>query len=187
MEAAERVYLGYSVSGRRGKRHRKPKYSKSSAKPNCSEIRMIQVLIQVEAGSRDRRLYNEKTLVYKETRRMPLPFPYPYGFVVGTSAEDGDAVDCYIITKDRLKAGTIVECEPIGLLKQHEGDEIDHKVLAVLPGQVVEISEELLKELQDFIYAIFAHFQETHVRVGPILPIEAALQHIQACQDVSDT
>jgi inorganic pyrophosphatase len=148
---------------------------------------MIQVLIQVEAGCRDRRLYNEKTLVYEETRRMPLPFPHPYGFVVGTSAEDGDAVDCYIITKEGLKAGTIVECEPVGLLEQHEGDEIDHKVLAALPGQNVEISEDLLKELQGFIYAVFAHFQEVQVRVGPILPVEAALQHIQACQDVSDT
>jgi inorganic pyrophosphatase len=144
---------------------------------------MMKVLIQVEAGSRDRKLYDEKTLEYRETRQMPQPFPYPYGFIIGTSAEDGDAVDCYLITKDRLQAGTIVECEPIGLLEQHEADEIDHKVLAALPGQDVELGNELLKELQDFIYAIFAHFQEPHVRVGPILPPEAALQHIQACQD----
>ena len=144
---------------------------------------MIRVLIQVEGGSRDRRLYNEKTLEYRETRRMPQPFPYPYGFVIGTSAEDGDAVDCYIITKDRLKAGSIVECEPVGLLEQHEGDEIDHKVLASLPGQDVILGNELLQELQDFIHAIFAHFQELHVRVGPILPQAAALQHIRACQD----
>lgn len=186
MEADERAYLGYSVSRRRGKRHRKPKYSKSLAKLNCSEIPMIQVLIQVEAGSRERRLYNEKTLEYRETRRMPQPFPYPYGFVIGTSAEDGDAVDCYIITKDKLKAGSIVECEPVGLLEQHEGDEIDHKILASLPGQDVKLGNELLQELQEFILAIFAHFQEVQVRVGPILPLEAALQHIRACQDVSD-
>jgi inorganic pyrophosphatase len=144
---------------------------------------MIKVLIQVEAGSRDRKLYNEKTLEYRETRQMPQPFPYPYGFIIGTSAEDGDAVDCYLITKDRLKAGTIVECETIGLLEQHEGDEIDHKVLAAMPGQDVETGEELLKELQDFIYSVFAQFQDIQVHVGPILPPEAALQHIQACQD----
>jgi inorganic pyrophosphatase len=148
---------------------------------------MIQVLIQAEAGSHDRKIYNEETLEYRETRRMPQPFPYPYGFVIGTSAEDGGAVDCYLITKDRLKAGTIVECEPIGLLEQHEGDEIDHKILASLPGQDVELGNELLKELQDFIYAIFAHFQEAHVRVGHILPPEAALQHIRACQNKPNT
>jgi hypothetical protein len=31
---------------------------------------MIQVLIQVEAGSCDKRIYNERTLEYRETRRI---------------------------------------------------------------------------------------------------------------------
>ena len=146
---------------------------------------MIQVLIQAEAGSHDRKIYNEKTLEYRETRQMPQPFPYPYGFVIDTSAEDGDAVDCYLITKDRLKAGSIVGCEPIGLLEQHEGDEIDHKVLAAMPGQDVETGAELLKELQDFIYSVFAQFQDIQVRVGPIQSRAVALNHIQKLRDTS--
>lgn len=144
---------------------------------------MIQVLIQVEAGSHEKNFYNEKTLEYRETRRGSKPYPYPYGFIIGTSAEDGDAVDCYIITKDILETGTIVECEPIGLLEQHEDGEIDHKVLAALPGQDVELGPELLKELQDFIYAIFARFPDAQVRVGPIQPRAAALNHIQHFRD----
>jgi len=144
---------------------------------------MIQVLIQVEAGSRDKRLYNEKTREYRETRRVSQPYPYPYGFIVGTNAEDGDAVDCYLITKDFLKAGTIVECEPVGLLEQDEGGEIDHKVLAVLPGQDVEIGTALLNVLQDFIHSIFAAFPDVNVRVGPIQPREAALNYIREFQD----
>lgn len=144
---------------------------------------MIQVLIQVEAGSHEKNFYNEKTLEYRETRRGSKPYPYPYGFIIGTSAEDGDAVDCYIITKDILKTGTIVECEPIGLLEQHEDGEIDHKVLAALPGQDIELGPELLKELQDFIYAIFARFPDAQVRVGPIQPRVAALNHIQHFRD----
>lgn len=144
---------------------------------------MIKVLIQVEAGSRDKYFYNERTLEYRETHHVSQPYPYPYGFIVGTSAEDGDAVDCYIITRDRLKSGEIVECEPIGLLEQNEDGEIDHKVLAAIPGQDVELGQELLKELQDFIYAVFAKFPEVHVRVGHILPQEAALNHIQEFRD----
>jgi inorganic pyrophosphatase len=143
---------------------------------------VIQVLIQAEAGSRDRRVYNEKTLEYRETRRGPRSYPYPYGFIIGTCGEDGDAVDCYLITKDRLPAGSIVECEAMGLLEQHEGDEVDHKVLAALPGQEVEVREELLQALQDFIYSVFARFPEAHVRIGHILPRQAALLHIQSFQ-----
>ena len=144
---------------------------------------MIKVLIQVEAGSRERNLYNEKTLELKGRRRMSRPFPYPYGFIIGTSAADGDCVDCYIITTNKFKAGSMVECEPVGLMEQDENGEIDHKVLAALPGQTVEPDERLLKELRDFIYALMAPFPDVHISIGNILPREAALQHIQEFRD----
>lgn len=144
---------------------------------------MIKVCIEVDAGSREKNLYNEKTLEYKETRRVSRPYPYPYGFILGTSAAEGDNVDCYLITRDSLKPGTIVDCEPIGLLEQDEDGEVDHKVLAVLPGQDVEIGQELLQELRDFIHAVFAQYPDMVVRVGRMLPREAALHHIQTCRD----
>jgi inorganic pyrophosphatase len=144
---------------------------------------MIKVCIEVEAGSCDRQRYNEKTLEYQGTRRSARPYPYPYGFIIGTSAGDGGNVDCYLITHDSLKAGTIVECEPIGLLEQDEDGEIDHKVLAAMPGQEVEVGQGLLQELRDFIYAVFAQFPNVCVRVGHMLPREAALQHIAACRE----
>jgi len=144
---------------------------------------MIKVCIEVDAGSLEKNLYHEKTLEYRETRPVSRPYPYPYGFILGTTAEEGDNVDCYLITRDSLKPGTIVECEPIGLLEQHEDGEIDHKILAALPGQDIEAGEELLKELRDFIQAVFAQYPDMVVRVGRILPREAALNHIQACRD----
>jgi inorganic pyrophosphatase len=140
---------------------------------------MIKMLIQVATGSCDRKIYNESTLEYLETRSGSQPYPYPYGFIVGTSAADGACVDCYLITNDKVTAGSIVECEPVGLLLQDEDGEIDHKVLAVIPGQVVTIDQELLRELQEFIETIFAEDPDMRVRVGPILPREAALNHIQ--------
>src|SRR6266508_6493389 len=111
---------------------------------------MIKVLIQVEAGSCDKNLYNEKTLEYKNTSRISRPYPYPYGFIIGTNAADGDCVDCYLITNDKLESGTIIECEPVGLLEQGEDGEVDHKVLAAIPGQDVILGPGLLKELRDF-------------------------------------
>lgn len=91
------------------------------------------------------------------------------------------------ISAGRQGAGYIalvlVECEPIGLLEQREGQEIDHKIVAALPGQHVVLSQTLLQELQDFIYAVFAEFPDEDVRVGPILPREAALKHIQTCRE----
>ena len=142
---------------------------------------MIKVLIEVEAGSRDKKLYDELTLEYKETRQVSRPYPYSYGFILGTRGADGDSVDCYLITNDSPKSGAIFECQPIGLLEQDEDGEIDHKVLAALPGQEVEIGQVLLQELRDFIYAVFAQYPDVGVLVGDILPREAALHYIQEC------
>ena len=145
-----------------------------------SESDKIRVCIQVEAGSTESRRYNEKTLEYRGTRQVSRPYPYPYGFILETDAEDGDNVDCYLITHEKVTAGSIVECKPIGLLEQHEGEEIDHKILAALPGQEEVVNETLLQELQAFIYAIFARFPDINIRVGPLLPQEAALDYLRA-------
>jgi inorganic pyrophosphatase len=140
---------------------------------------MIQVLIQAAAGSRDRMVHDEGTLQYLETRRVAVPYPYPYGFIIGTRAEDGDCVDCFLITVPGPKAGTIVDCQPAGLLWQDENGQADHKVLAAMPGQEIALDDDLLHELREFVTTIFAAWPEVRVRVGPILPREAALAHLR--------
>lgn len=144
---------------------------------------MIKVLVQVSGGSVERRVYDERTLEYNETRRGHHPYPYPYGFILGTRAEDGDSLDCYVITHSDLPAGSIVECEPIGMLEQIEDDEVDHKVLAALPGQEVELNSELVEELRTFIQRIFADYPEMHVTVGKVLSREDALRHIEELRE----
>ena len=86
-------------------------------------------------------------------------------------------------TIERLRAGTVVACEPIGLLKQNEDGEVDHTVLAAIPGQDVEVGDKLMRELRAFIYAVFAPFSDTSVHVGRMLPCEAALHYIQVCRE----
>lgn len=140
---------------------------------------MIRVFIQHEAGSRKRHLYDEKTLEYLGTRLALLPIPYPYGFILDTSSADGDCVDCYVITGDRLISGTIVDCEPIGLLEHNEGEEPDHKVLAALPGQEVKPDQALLDKLRAYIEGVFAQYPEITVHVGRILPKQKALRYLQ--------
>jgi inorganic pyrophosphatase len=146
---------------------------------------MIEVFVEVEAGSRDKRLYDEGTLQYKETRRVLQPYPFPYGFVLGTRCEDGECVDCYILTSDRLQAGTVVDCRPVGLLEQTEGQEIDHKILATLPGQSADVDRELHERLRSFIQGVFRAFPDTKVQVGRILSRDRALEYLREHQSKS--
>lgn len=139
---------------------------------------MIEVLIEATAGSREKRSYDEQTLEYKGSGETLLPYPYPYGFILNTRTDEGDGVDCYILTRSSLDGGSRVSCEPIGLLEFFEEDEKDHKVLALLPGETASLDERLRSELEGFIYGIFKRFPEMRVRVGALRPKEEAERFI---------
>ena len=144
---------------------------------------MIKVLIQAESGSRDKMRYDEKTLAPIAAGRVSQPYPYPYGFVLETTAADGDNVDCYVFGDSTLKSGCIVECEVVGLLDQIESGEPDHKVLAVVTGQKAVLPDQAFELLQGFIYGIFSEYPDTTVSVGPIHPRDTAIRYIRECQD----
>jgi len=144
---------------------------------------MIRVFIEAEAGSREKHMYDEATLKPKGVRRACRPYPYPYGFVVGTAGgaqDEGDGLDCYVITARRPRAGATVECEPAGLLEMTEDGEPDHKLLAVDPGSEIAIAESVADELRDFIYGVFSRYPEVRVEVGRRLPRQAALDLLAA-------
>ena len=144
--------------------------------------RTIRVLIQAEAGSNVRTRYDETTLIPSSVGRVSQPYPYPYGFVIDTIAPDGDNVDCYVVGSSGLKSGTVVDCEPVGLLEQVETGEPDHKVLAVVAGQEEVVPDDTLEVLRDFIYAVFSDFPDDSVSIGPIHSRDAALRYLRACQ-----
>jgi inorganic pyrophosphatase len=144
---------------------------------------MVKVYIEVTPGSRSKNLYNEKTFELEGVREVREPYPYPYGFIIGTVTDDGEAVDAYIITDAVLEPGTPVECEPVGMLEMMEGDEVDHKVLCALPGEDVEIGEDLRQVLRTFIIEAFKAYPKVKVDVGNILPKQDALAHIHSAQE----
>lgn len=139
---------------------------------------VLKVFIECEAGSDKKNRYDDETLEFKSTDRVLRPYPYAYGFIIGTNGVDGECVDCFVITEDHLQAGTIVDCEISGLLEFDEDGEDDHKVIAYLPGRAVETDPRLRETLEQFMYGIFAKFPDMKVKVGDILPKQAALDHI---------
>lgn len=144
---------------------------------------IVKVLIQAEAGSPEITRYDEKVLKPIGVSRISRPYPYPYGFVVATTAADGDNIDCYVFGDEELKSGTIVDCELVGMLEQMESEEPDHKVLAVVAGQKAGLPDGVLAVLQDFIYAVFSEYPGSAVTVGPIHPREIAVQYVRDHRD----
>jgi inorganic pyrophosphatase len=80
----------------------------------------VGVFIQNEAGSNRKHYHDEKTLEWNRVVDVSRPYPYPDGFVVGTTAEDGGNVDCFVITNERLKTGQLVEGQIASLMERFE-------------------------------------------------------------------
>jgi inorganic pyrophosphatase len=135
----------------------------------------MKVVIEVAGGSCERTLFNEQTLEPRGTRQMPRPYPYPYGFIPGTHSEDGDCLDCFVLTSQPLAAGMQVECEAVGVLEMLEDGQPDPKVLAVLPGESAALDPALRGCLHEFIEAVFAEFPDAVVQVGEIVKKEQAI------------
>ena len=146
---------------------------------------MIRVFIQHEAGSDQKHIHDEKTLEYKRTVTVSRPYPFPYGFILDSTSEDGDNLDCFVITEQPLKTGMLVECEPIALLEQIEDGEEDHNVLAALPGETPEIDQAMMDTFREFTLHVFDHVPGKQIAVGKLFPREAAEAHIRASSDKS--
>jgi inorganic pyrophosphatase len=142
----------------------------------------MRVFIENEAGSRRKSTYDERTLRLLSTADVSAAYPYPNGFVIGTMSGDGDAVDCFVITDQPLRAGSTVECEAIGLLEQVEDGEIDHKVLAAIAGTRTQVNAATLATLKDFIAKVFAHVTDKTMVIGRLLSCEVAQLYLRECR-----
>ena len=152
----------------------------------------MKVFIENEAGSNQKNLYNEKTLVYRKTVTVSREYPYPYGFILDTISGDGDNLDCFITTDAKLETGQVYECEPLGLMEQLEsawspekGNELknDHNILTCLNAESVEVTEEVKSRLTDFVSHVFDHIEGKVVIVGSFLGREKAEQEIEKTRD----
>ena len=138
----------------------------------------MRVLIENEAGSRRKNTYDETSLLWLKAEDVSAAYPFPYGFVVGTKAGDGDAADCFILTARNLASGTIADCEPVGLLEQVEDGEVDHKVLAVLPGETFAL-DQAEPALRAFVNSVFAHVPGKQMTIGRLLDRQAAEAYLR--------
>src|SRR3989344_9388959 len=129
----------------------------------------MKVFIENEAGTDQKNLYNEKTLEYKKTVTVSRRYPFPYGFILGTTSGDGDNLDCFIITNKELKTGEVIECEPIGVMKQTEDGKEDPNILAKLSGEEIVIDKHITERLTEFVSHVFDHRVGKVVTVGQFL------------------
>ena len=150
----------------------------------------MKVFIENKAGSNKKNIFDEKTLEFEKQVEVSRLYPYPYGFVLNTTAEDGDSVDCFVLTDQELSTDDIVECEPKALMEQRETSwnpnsekmETDHNVIAVPTDEDFDLDGEIKERLVDFITHVFGHIPDKEVGVERFLGCGHTQEYIKRCK-----
>ncbi|MBT3817241.1 MAG: hypothetical protein HOE80_01830 [Candidatus Magasanikbacteria bacterium] len=142
----------------------------------------MKAFIEVDAGTAERPMYDEKTLQYIKTKTIYKPYPYAYGFLLNTISGDGDHLDCYVITNKSLKSGEVIEVEPIGMVESIEDGQEDHKILVRLVDEDVQVDTKVKESIREFGAHYFDYIPEKIVEVGRFLGYKEAVELIEKCR-----
>jgi len=130
---------------------------------------LLNMVIEVVSGSRDKYEYNAKWGAFVLDRIIPssVVFPVEYGFVPQTWYDDEDPLDIMVMSFEPLQVGCIVKVRVIGALVIEDEKGQDTKILSVLVNDrrfegyhdIRAIHTHELTEIQEFF--------ETYKRLEP--------------------
>lgn len=94
---------------------------------------LINVLIEITAGSKNKYEYDKDLQAFALDRVLysSVQYPYDYGFVPNTLADDGDPLDGMVMIDQPTFPGCVIAARPIGMLEMIDGGDRDEKILCV--------------------------------------------------------
>ncbi len=113
---------------------------------------LIHVVIDTPRGSRNKYKLDEALGVFKLSRVLPagLAFPYDFGFIPGTKAEDGDALDVLVLSDAPLFAGCLVTVRLIGAFRAVQREQGKRLQNDRLVGAIcTPVNQPKFRELRD--------------------------------------
>lgn len=122
--------------------------------------RLLNMVIEVNSGSRDKYEYNIEweAFVLDRVLYSPVVFPVEYGFIPQTWYDDQDPLDAMVLSYEPLEIGCIVTVRSIGVLIMEDEKGIDPKILTVPTGDprfegyrnISDVHPQRLIEIQEF-------------------------------------
>jgi len=150
---------------------------------------LLNVVIEVVSGSRDKYEYNPKWEAFVLDRIIPssVVFPVEYGFVPQTWYDDHDPLDIMVLSHEPLEVGCIVRVRVIGALIIEDEEGEDPKILSVLADDarfegikdISDIHEHRLREIQEFFETYKRLEPHKWVKIKEWKNAEAALEIVQ--------
>lgn len=151
---------------------------------------LINVLIEIPAGSKNKYEYDKDMNAFALDRVLfaSVQYPYDYGFVPNTLADDGDPLDGMVIMDQPTFPGCVITARPIGMLEMIDGGDRDEKVLCVPEEDprfanvtsLKDIAPHRLEEIAEF----FRTYKNLEKKVTEILgwkDVDAVMPLVEQC------
>jgi inorganic pyrophosphatase len=155
-----------------------------------SDDDVVDVIIEIPAGTRNKYEFDEATGMLRLDRQLPITMVYPadYGFVPHTLAEDGDPVDVLVLIDEAAVPGSVLRVRPLGMLRVRDEHGPDPKVICILADKAEREGLRELDDLSKHTLAEIEHFFEVYKDLEPrkwtrtdgYAPRSAALEEIAA-------
>lgn len=151
---------------------------------------LINVLIEIPAGSKNKYEYDKDLQAFALDRVLysSVQYPYDYGFIPNTLADDGDPLDGMVMIDQPTFPGCIIAARPVGMLEMVDGGDRDEKILCV-PSKDPRYTN--VKSLQDIaphrldeIAEFFKTYKNLEKKVTEILgwkDVDQVMPLVEAC------
>lgn len=143
---------------------------------------LINVLIEIPAGSKNKYEYDKDLQAFALDRVLysSVQYPYDYGFIPNTLADDGDPLDGMVIMDQPTFPGCVITARPIGMLEMIDSGDRDEKILCVPDKDPRYAQVKSLKDVTDQRLDEIAEFFRTYKN------LEKKVTEILGWKDIKD-
>jgi inorganic pyrophosphatase len=127
----------------------------------------IRVFVEIPKASRNKYEWDEESGTIALDRRLFAAVTYPtdYGFIPETIAGDGDELAAMVAVTEPTFPGCSVPAKPIALLKMHDGEKRNDKVLTVPISDPSWSGLDDLREMPGSLAREIEHFFEVYSEI----------------------
>jgi inorganic pyrophosphatase len=153
---------------------------------------VIEVVVEIPSGSRNKYEYDEKSgfIWLNRVLSSAVFYNFDYGYVEGTRGGDGDHTDALVLLAEPTFPGCHLMARPVGGLRMSDDKGDDFKVLCVALGDPLwsevrtldAVSPHRLREIEHF-FATYKLLEEKQVDVGGWADRKAALAVLKEDRD----
>lgn len=158
-----------------------------------SDNAVIDVVVEIPAGSRNKYEYDHERHLIRLDRRLATATSYPadYGFVPDTLALDGDPLDALVILDDPTFPGCLVRVRVIGVFRMQDEAGPDAKLVTILEHDpmrkdtfdVSDLPHQLLEEIEHFFSVYKALEPGKSTETLGFAGRDAALEELRASRE----